>query len=205
MRNYQLFLTQLGDKISCPFCFINKYLCFAPLLSCSVFLIRYVSCLDKGFSFWAGWSPDIREGMNLDHFSQFVWCVTLAANYRFTYFCCLSLMFASDGWSLASSSICFHVVSSLYLFFPMFSSSSKLCISSWLFCKYNSVVSKRSYLRTKSSSSSYSVNTWLCCCYCGKFVMLKNANIWKELLLSVPFLALVIAVWQLFSFLCCIP
>lgn len=143
--------------------------------------------------------------MNLDRFSQLVWCVILAANYCFTYFSCLWLLFASNVWSLASSSICFQVVSSLYLFFLMVFSSSKSRISLWLFYKCNSVVSKWSYWRTRSSSSSYSMNTWLFCCCSGKFATLKNANIWKELLLSVPFLALVIAIWQLFSFLCCIP
>lgn len=141
--------------------------------------------------------------MNLDHFSQFVWCVPLASNYWFTHFCCLWLPFASNAWSLASSSTCFQLVSSLYLFFLLVFNSSKLCISLWPFYKYNSVVSKWSYLRTKSSSSGYSMSTWLCC-YSVKFAVLKNANIWKELLLSVPFLALVIAIWQLFS-LCFIP
>lgn len=140
--------------------------------------------------------------MNLDSFSLFVWCYTCCK--LLLHFYCLWLLFASDVYSLASSSVCFQVVSSLYLFLFMVSSSSKSWISLQLFYKCNSVVSKWSYWRTRSSSSSYSMNTWLFCCS-GKFATLKNANIWKELLLSVPFLALVIAIWQLFSFLCCIP
>lgn len=163
-------------------CLPNKYLLFPLCLSCSVIIIYCVSCLDKSFYFWAGWSPDSLHGG-----------VIFAANYWFTYFCCLWLMFISNACSLASSSICFQVTFSLSLFFFKDFSSSKLHVSLWLFYKYNSVVSKWAYLKTMLVLL---VTLWTHDYVVG---ILGNLPCWKIQLKkkttqfpSVPYLALVL-------------
>lgn len=91
-----------------------------PLYSL-MFCLSYPLCKllrQEGF-FWARWSPTIREGMNLGHFSQPVWRVIVAANYWFTFVAsgfCLLLMFGHWQVALFVSTSSLHSIYSFLRF-----------------------------------------------------------------------------------------